>query len=79
MKHQWLHVDGVRSFDRIHDEDSLYRRVALDGEHLFKLVFRRDSDDARARVIEDVRSLLGCLRGINWNGYRAEAKALRNR
>ena len=74
MPHEFLRVDRVCSFDRIHHQDSLHGSVRADGEHFFQLCLRRYGDDARAGIVEDERSLLGGLRRINRDGNRAQGK-----
>ena len=74
LQHQFLHLDGVRTFDWVHHQNPLHRRLLLNGQHLFQLVLRGHSDDARPGIVEDEGSLLRRLRGINRNRDRAQGK-----
>ena len=79
MQHEFLHLNRTRSFDRVHHQDPLHRRLLLNGQHLFQLVLGGHGDDARPGIIEDERSLLRRLRGINRNRDRARAVSRRQR
>ena len=72
--HQALHVEGMGSFNCVHDYHFFDGGLILDGENFCQLLVARNENDASAGITQDVGSLLVSERGIDRNRDGAEKK-----
>ena len=75
VMHQALHLHRVSGLRRIHHHDPFQHRLVLNVANFQQLLFTRDKNYARSRILQDVSGLFPRQSRVNGHDHGAEQQA----